>query len=48
MGEYEAAYNHLHEALKIKPEEYMLLFEYAPFTEDNETVTNIIDLYLLK
>ncbi len=48
MGEYESAYNHLHEALKIKPEEYMLLFEYAPFTEDNETVTNIIDLYLLK
>lgn len=48
LGEYESAYNYLHKALKEKPDEYILLYEFAPFTENNETVTNIIDLYLLK
>ncbi|MFY0644724.1 MAG: tetratricopeptide repeat protein [Bacteroidia bacterium] len=48
IGEYESAYNYLHEALQLSPNNYMLLYEYAPFTENNETVTNIIDLYLLK
>lgn len=48
IGEYESAYNYLHQALELNAEEYFLLYEYAPFTENNETVTNIIDLYLLK
>lgn len=48
LGEYESAYNYLHQALELNADEYMLLYEFAPFTENNETVTNIIDLYLLK
>lgn len=48
LGEYESGYNYLHKALKEKPEDFILLYEFAPFAENNETVTNIIDLYLLK
>lgn len=46
LGTYEAAYNFLHMALEMKPQEYTLLFEYAPFTQNNINVLNIIDLYV--
>jgi tetratricopeptide (TPR) repeat protein len=45
LGHYEKAYNFLHAALDMKPEEYILLYEFAPFTENIENVSNIIDLY---
>jgi tetratricopeptide (TPR) repeat protein len=44
-GNYQDGYEYLHLALQKKPEEYHLLYEYAPFLESNETITNIIDLY---
>ena len=45
LGHSEKGYNFLHAALKMNPKEYILLFEFAPFTENLETVSNIIDLY---
>ena len=44
-GNYQSGYEYLHKALQEKPEEYPLLYEYAPFLENNDTITNIIDLY---
>ena len=48
LGQFEKGYNYLHEALQERPDEYLLLFEYSPFVESNENVTNIIDLYTNK
>ncbi len=45
LGQFEKGYNFLHAALGMKPKEYVLLYEFAPFTENIETITNIIDLY---
>ena len=45
LGHFEKGYNFLHAALKMKPNEYILLYEFAPFTENLETISNIIDLY---
>ncbi|PCJ65658.1 MAG: hypothetical protein COA58_09645 [Bacteroidetes bacterium] len=45
IGHYEKGYNFLHAALKMNPKEYILLYEFAPFTENMDTITNIIDLY---
>jgi len=45
LGHYEKGYNFLHAALKMNPKEYILLYEFAPFAENVETITNIIDLY---
>jgi len=45
IGLFEEAYHYLHLALQSNPNEYFLLFEYAPFAENIENVTNIIDLY---
>ena len=44
-GHYEKGYNFLHAALKMKADEYLLLFEFAPFLENEKNVSNIIDLY---
>ena len=48
LGAYESAYTYLHTALELNSTAYMLLYEYAPFAQSNETVTNIIDLYQSK
>lgn len=45
LGTYEKGYNFLHAGLRIKPEEYILLYEFAPFTETVDSISNIIDLY---
>jgi len=45
LGHSEKGYNFLHAALKMNPKEYILLFEFAPFTENLENVSNIINLY---
>lgn len=45
LGHFEQGYNFLHAALKMNPKEYILLYEFAPFTENLENVSNIIDLY---
>ncbi|MBR9859279.1 tetratricopeptide repeat protein [bacterium] len=47
-GNYQKGYEILHLALQQNSEEYFLLYEYAPFLESNETISNIIDLYLSK
>jgi tetratricopeptide (TPR) repeat protein len=44
-GHFEKGYNFLHAALKMKSEEYILLYEFAPFTENIDNISNIIDLY---
>jgi tetratricopeptide (TPR) repeat protein len=46
LGHFENGYNYLHSALQIKPSEYFLLYEYSPFVENIENVSNIIDLYI--
>jgi len=46
IGENEKGYNFLHEALKMNPKEYILLYEFAPFLEHNQNITNIIDIYI--
>ncbi len=48
LGQYENGYNYLHAALQTKPDEYFLVYEYSPFVENIENVTNIIDLYIHK
>lgn len=45
-GKNEKAYNFLHTALKLNPKEYFLLYEFAPFLEGNQNITNIIDIYI--
>lgn len=45
IGKNEQANNFLHAALKMNPKKYMLLYEFAPFLENVENVSNIIDLY---
>ncbi|MDB4161845.1 tetratricopeptide repeat protein [Bacteroidia bacterium] len=45
LGHFEKGYNFLHAALGINPEAHVLLFEFSPFTENMENITNIIDLY---
>ncbi|MEY2924288.1 MAG: hypothetical protein RLZZ337_836 [Bacteroidota bacterium] len=45
LGLFESGYHYLHAALQMKPSEYFLLYEYAPFTENLENISNIIDLY---
>jgi len=45
LGHFEKGYNFLHAALGMKPEDYVLLYEFSPFTENIENITNIIDLY---
>lgn len=45
LGQNEKACSFLHAALKINPKEYFLLYEFAPFLENVENVSNIIDLY---
>ncbi|MGB1037845.1 MAG: tetratricopeptide repeat protein [Bacteroidia bacterium] len=45
IGQKEKGYNFLHAALKMAPNEYILVYEFAPFLENDESVTNIIDLY---
>jgi len=46
LGHYEKGYNFLHAALQLNKDEYILLYEFAPFLENVENVSNIIDLYL--
>jgi tetratricopeptide (TPR) repeat protein len=46
LGEFEKGYNFLHTALKLNPSEYILLYEFAPFLENNQNITNIIDIYI--
>jgi tetratricopeptide (TPR) repeat protein len=45
LGLFESGFQYLHAGLQMKPTEYFLLYEYAPFTENIENVSNIIDLY---
>ena len=45
LGHAEQGYNFLHAALKMNPKSYILLYEFAPFLENNENVSNIIDLH---
>ena len=45
LGHFEKGYNFLHAALGINPKAHILLFEFSPFTENIENITNIIDLY---
>lgn len=45
LGHFEKGYNFLHAALGMNPKEYVLLYEFAPFTENIENISNIIDLY---
>jgi tetratricopeptide (TPR) repeat protein len=46
LGEFEKGYNFLHAGLKLNPKEYILLYEFAPFLENNQNITNIIDIYI--
>lgn len=46
LGQFEKGYNFLHAALKLNPKEYILLYEFAPFLENNQNITNIIDIYI--
>lgn len=45
LGHFEKGYNFLHAALGLDASEYMLLYKFAPFTENMENISNIIDLY---
>lgn len=45
LGHFEEGYTLLHEALDLNASDYFLLYEYSPFVENIENVTNIIDLY---
>lgn len=46
LGLLDKADFFLHEALSLRADEYRLLYAFAPFTENMENVSNIIDLYL--
>lgn len=46
LGEFEKGYNFLHAGLKLNPKEYILLYEFAPYLENNQNITNIIDIYI--
>ena len=45
LGYSQKGQNFLHAALNMKPEEYILLYEFSPYLENVENVSNIIDLY---
>lgn len=44
-GLEESAFNALQKALEIDPTDYQLIYEFAPFLENNDKVSFLIDLY---